>query len=73
MLHEAFFNPYKLVAEGGIDPIIRGLIFTPTKDRRVELSRQFSPNLIERLFQASGWGGSLHRSFSHLIVRRGGP
>ena len=53
MLHEAFFNPYKLVAEGGIDPIIRGLIFTPTKDRRVENSRQFSPNLIERLFQAS--------------------
>ena len=28
LLHQAFFNPYKLVNEGGVDPVLRGLMFT---------------------------------------------
>ena len=54
LLHESFFNPYKLAYEGGVDPIIRGLVLTPAKDRRSEKSKQFHPSLIEKLFKASG-------------------
>lgn len=30
-LHEAFFAPERLLAEGGVDPLLRGLIGTPLK------------------------------------------
>jgi peroxidase len=30
-LHEAFFAPERLLAEGGVDPLIRGLFGTPLK------------------------------------------
>lgn len=32
-LHQAFFSPYKLIDEGGIDPLIRGLFGRATKKR----------------------------------------
>jgi len=53
LLHQAFFNPYKLVNEGGVDPVLRGLMFTATKDRRIENAKQIHKNLIQRLFEAS--------------------
>ena len=31
MLHQAFFAPFRIVYEGGIDPLIRGLIAKPMK------------------------------------------
>lgn len=52
-LYKAFFNPYQLFKRGGIDPIIRGLVFTGSKDKRVELNGPMNPQLIERLFESS--------------------
>ncbi|CAG5107265.1 Oidioi.mRNA.OKI2018_I69.chr1.g3234.t1.cds [Oikopleura dioica] len=52
-LYKAFFNPYQLFKRGGIDPIIRGLVFTGSKDKRMELNGPMNPQLIERLFESS--------------------
>lgn len=52
-LFKAFFNPFRLIKEGGVDPIIRGLTFTASKDRRIEENGPFNKDLLERLFQAS--------------------
>ena len=30
-LHEAFFAPERLLAEGGVDPLLRGLFASPLK------------------------------------------
>ena len=30
-LHEAFFSPWRVVEEGGIDPLLRGLYYYPSK------------------------------------------
>ena len=53
LLHRAFFNPFRLLKEGGIDPIIRGLVFTASKDRRIEQNGPLNSDLIEKLFNAS--------------------
>lgn len=52
-LYKAFFNPYQLFKRGGIDPIIRGLVYTGSKDKRIELNGPMNPQLIERLFESS--------------------
>ena len=49
-LHKAFFSPYRLVEEGGIDPLLRGLFGTPVKDRRMT-NQPFNTELTEHLFQ----------------------
>ncbi|XP_076805878.1 peroxidasin homolog isoform X2 [Clavelina lepadiformis] len=48
MLHQAFFAPFRIVYEGGIDPLIRGLIAKPMKAR--DSSSNMNDELIERLF-----------------------
>ncbi|CAH1252881.1 PXDN [Branchiostoma lanceolatum] len=48
-LHQAFFSPQRVVDEGGIDPVLRGLFATPLKQRN---SREFvNTELTERLFE----------------------
>ena len=48
-LQDAFFAPFRILEEGGVDPLIRGLIASPVKMR---LSHQgLNNNLTEALFQ----------------------
>ncbi|XP_066933586.1 peroxidasin-like [Clytia hemisphaerica] len=49
-LHKAFFSPYRLVEEGGTDPLIRGLFGTPVKSRGAT-HQPFNTELTERLFE----------------------
>ncbi len=48
MLQDAFFAPYRLLEEGGIDPLLRGLIFSPVKQR--SSYQGLNNNLTEALF-----------------------
>ncbi|PAA68634.1 hypothetical protein BOX15_Mlig021508g1 [Macrostomum lignano] len=48
-LHQAFFAPHRLVGEGGIDPILRGLVGRGAK--QVEPTQPINTELTERLFQ----------------------
>lgn len=47
-LQDAFFAPFRLLEEGGIDPLLRGLISSPVKLR--ESHRGLNNNLTEALF-----------------------
>lgn len=50
-LGKAFFAPWRLVEEGGVDPLIRGLFVEPAK---VKLPNQnLNDQLIEHLFTAA--------------------
>ncbi|XP_071494887.1 peroxidasin homolog [Diadema antillarum] len=48
-LHRAFFSPYRIVDQGGIDPVLRGLFGTAMKLNRPE--SMLNTELTERLFQ----------------------
>uniref|UniRef100_A0ABM0M4I6 Peroxidasin-like n=1 Tax=Saccoglossus kowalevskii TaxID=10224 RepID=A0ABM0M4I6_SACKO len=48
-LHRAFFSPYRIVDEGGIDPVLRGLFGTPAKDLNSE--QVLNTELTEHLFE----------------------
>ncbi|XP_038056702.1 peroxidasin homolog isoform X2 [Patiria miniata] len=48
-LHKAFFSPYRIVEEGGIDPILRGLYTSPLKEPKPD--EMMNTELTERLFQ----------------------
>ncbi|XP_062045579.1 probable oxidoreductase PXDNL [Lepus europaeus] len=50
-LHKAFFAPSRILDEGGIDPLLRGLFGVAAKAR--EPSRLLSLELTERLFAAA--------------------
>ncbi|XP_039204000.1 peroxidasin homolog isoform X1 [Crotalus tigris] len=47
-LHKAFFSPFRIVNEGGIDPLLRGLFGTAGKMRVT--SQLLNTELTERLF-----------------------
>lgn len=48
LLRDAFFAPFRLLEEGGIDPLLRGLIASPSK-KRSSISG-LNSNLTEALF-----------------------
>lgn len=48
-LHNAFFAPHRLVEEGGIDPLLRGLLFAPTKNPQSD--QIMNEELTEHLFE----------------------
>jgi peroxidase len=49
VLHQTFFAPHRLVEEGGIDPLLRGLLFAPTKSPRSD--QILNTELTEHLFE----------------------
>ncbi|KAG8512396.1 Thyroid peroxidase [Galemys pyrenaicus] len=51
-LRDAFFSPWRLIAEGGLDPLVRGLLARPAK-RQLQ-GQLVSEELTERLFVLPG-------------------
>ncbi|KAJ8884137.1 hypothetical protein PR048_015994 [Dryococelus australis] len=50
-LHKAFFAPWRLVEEGGIDPLLRGLFYVPAKLKRP--TQNLNSDLTEHLFEVA--------------------
>merc|ERR1719500_973091 len=48
-LHKAFFSPWRLMEEGGLDPLLRGLFSLPAKFSNQGLAE----DLTERLFEVA--------------------
>ncbi len=63
-LRNAFFQPQRLVTEGGVDPVLRGLIRSPAED----LDVQIVDDLRDFLFGAPGSGGL---DLASLNIQRG--
>ncbi|KAH9282853.1 Peroxidasin [Echinococcus granulosus] len=66
LLHKAFFAPDKMLTDGGMDPILRGLLFHGIRDiiRRPSLN----PELTERLFAMAH---QLALDLASLNIQRG--
>ena len=62
-LHEAFFSPWRAIAEGGFDPIIRGILFGQAK--KSDPNSVMSEELRDKLFKL-GWY-SLKVDFSVIV------
>ncbi|EGW04907.1 Thyroid peroxidase [Cricetulus griseus] len=53
-LHDVFFRPWRLIQEGGLDPIVRGLLARPAK---LQVQEQLmNEELTEKLFVLSNSG-----------------
>ncbi|KAL5280951.1 PXDN family protein [Megaselia abdita] len=50
-LHKAFFAPWRLAYEGGVDPLMRGLFTVPAKLKTPE--QNLNSDLTEKLFQTA--------------------
>ncbi|NXU54274.1 PERT peroxidase, partial [Turnix velox] len=65
-LHEVFFSPWRLIKEGGLDPLLRGLLAHPAK---LQMQDQLlNEELTEKLFVLSN-NGSL--DLASLNLQRG--
>nr|XP_026649406.1 thyroid peroxidase isoform X3 [Zonotrichia albicollis] len=65
-LHQVFFSPWRLIKEGGLDPLLRGLLAHPAK---LQVQDQLlNEELTEKLFVLSN-NGSL--DLSSLNLQRG--
>ncbi|KAJ0019170.1 hypothetical protein NQD34_006739 [Periophthalmus magnuspinnatus] len=66
LLHKAFFCPWRLTHEGGIDPILRGMMGTPAK---LNTPRRMMPDeLREKLFKFTS---ALALDLGSLNMQRG--
>ncbi|KAL8583777.1 hypothetical protein ACOMHN_036412 [Nucella lapillus] len=65
-LHRAFFAPYRLLEEGGIDPLLRGLFGAAAKKRMP--GEFFNSELTERLFVMANAVG---QDLASLNIQRG--
>ncbi|MGH0176783.1 UNVERIFIED_CONTAM: hypothetical protein FKN15_074004 [Acipenser sinensis] len=65
-LQKAFFSPFRIVREGGIDPILRGLFGRPGKMR--VSTEQLSPVLTEQLFATTR---AVNLDLASLSIQRG--
>ncbi|XP_071965528.1 peroxidasin homolog isoform X2 [Antedon mediterranea] len=65
-LHKAFFSPFRIVEEGGIDPILRGLYGTPAKE--INPGELVNRELTEHLFQMAH---SIALDLAALNIQRG--
>ena len=63
-LHKAFFSPWRLVEEGGLDPVLRGLYSRPSRLSSSGLAR----DLTERLFSVAH---SVALDLAALNIQRG--
>ncbi|XP_055621397.1 peroxidasin isoform X2 [Toxorhynchites rutilus septentrionalis] len=50
-LHKAFFAPWRIVYEGGVDPLLRGLISVPAKLKKP--NQNLNSDLTEKLFETA--------------------
>uniref|UniRef100_A0A182QQU6 Uncharacterized protein n=1 Tax=Anopheles farauti TaxID=69004 RepID=A0A182QQU6_9DIPT len=50
-LHKAFFTPWRLMYEGGVDPLLRGLYSVPAKLKKPD--QNLNTDLTERLFEVA--------------------
>ncbi|XP_074513622.1 eosinophil peroxidase-like [Sebastes fasciatus] len=66
LLHKAFFTPWRITFEGGVDPIIRGLVGSKAKLNTQD--NMLSDELRERLFQFSS---QLALDLASLNLQRG--
>ncbi|KAL1518075.1 hypothetical protein ABEB36_001755 [Hypothenemus hampei] len=70
-LHKAFFSPWRIVEEGGIDPLLRGMFVTPSKKKMPQ--ENLNTELTERLFQTAHAVAldlaamNIHRSRDHAL------
>ncbi|KAL5015945.1 hypothetical protein ScPMuIL_005534 [Solemya velum] len=65
-LHQAFFAPYRVVEEGGIDPLLRGLFAVGHKKRMP--SEIMNNELTERLFVLAN---AIGQDLASLNIQRG--
>lgn len=65
-LHRAFFAPFRLLEEGGIDPLLRGLFGAPAKKRMP--GEFFNAELTEKLFVMANAVG---QDLASLNIQRG--
>lgn len=65
-LHQAFFSPHRIIEEGGIDPILRGLLAFSAKKRMPE--EMMNSELTEKLFSLANVVG---QDLASLNIQRG--
>ncbi|KHJ83753.1 animal hem peroxidase, partial [Oesophagostomum dentatum] len=65
-LHKAFFAPERLLSEGGIDPLLRGLFASPLKQPRSD--QLLNMELTEKLF---GRFHEVEQDLAGLNIQRG--